>query len=368
MKLMEADIPALSLGAAMLGTGGGGDPYVGALALRGIMRETGIEPRIISAATLHDDALVVPVGMFGSPAVGLEKLVSASLATDLIRDVEARLHRKVDAVIPAEIGGVNSLFPLMAAAALDLPVVDADGMGRAFPTIDRTTFGIYGVPVCPIVMRNDHGESISIDVSDAARAEHLCRIVGTEFGGAVAVSVYMMSGRQAKDTAIHDTLTLALDLGRSILAARSSKSDPFDAMSSLLGARERPIASATIFDGKVVDVRRRMEGGYNVGHGIVEGLDGFRGQQASFTFQNEFLDVRLDGRAAVMVPDLICVLERETAQPITCETIRYGQRVRIVAIEADPAIASERAMAVCGPRSFGIDEDYRSFREKGMLT
>ena len=42
--------------------------------------------------------------------------------------------------MPIEAGGVNSLLPLALAARLGLPVIDADGMGRAFPELQMVTF------------------------------------------------------------------------------------------------------------------------------------------------------------------------------------------------------------------------------------
>ena len=35
----------------------------------------------------------------------------------------------------AEVGGMNSIEPLLVGARLGLPVIDADGMGRAFPEL-----------------------------------------------------------------------------------------------------------------------------------------------------------------------------------------------------------------------------------------
>ena len=54
-------------------------------------------------------------------------------------------NRKIDALMPIEAGGVNSMLPFAAAARLGLPLVDADGMGRAFPELQMVTFTIGGV-------------------------------------------------------------------------------------------------------------------------------------------------------------------------------------------------------------------------------
>jgi DUF917 family protein len=367
MKFTVADIPALSLGAAVLGTGGGGDPYIGGLTLRRMM-ETGVEPRILAVEELADDAFVVPIGAIGSPATALEKLSSVTLPRVIVERVEQIMHRKVDAVMPAEIGGVNSLIPLMSACATGLPVVDADGMGRAYPTVDRTTFSLKGIEVCPLIMTNDHGDTVRLDMSSPERTEGMARMVATEFGGGAMSALYTMTGRQVKDTAVHGTLTLATQIGRAIIAARAAKLDPFAAIFNTLAALTRPIRGTSIYDGKIVALERKMQRGYNIGEGLIEGLDAFRGSHAGFSFQNEYLYIRRDGRLIAMVPDLICFLDRETAQPVTCESVRYGQRVRVIALETDPAFQTAAALRRCGPRSFGIDADYASFLDIAQAT
>ena len=42
---------------------------------------------------------------------------------------------KIVAVMSAEIGGLNAMEPLVMAARTGMPVVDCDGMGRAFPEL-----------------------------------------------------------------------------------------------------------------------------------------------------------------------------------------------------------------------------------------
>ena len=131
MQIRMSDLIPLSLGAAILGTGGGGNPYIGRLALKRQIEVTGREPELIELSSVPDDALVVSVLMAGSPSIGLEKLLCESYIISPLRRLERYLGRRVDALIPIEVGGVNSLLPLMAGCMTGLPVIDADGMGRA---------------------------------------------------------------------------------------------------------------------------------------------------------------------------------------------------------------------------------------------
>ena len=67
---------------------------------------------------------------------------------------------------------------------------------------------------------------------------------------------------------------------------------------------------------------------------------------------------RVGGEVLSVVPDLICILDAETAEPITTEELRYGQRVRVMAVTVPPIMRTPEALAVWGPRTFGFDVDY----------
>jgi DUF917 family protein len=355
MDIGVEDLAPLSLGAAILGTGGGGDPYIGELALRRLMEETA-PPLVIDPDALSDDALVITVGTSGSPSVMLEKLIDRSFADAPLRRFERLIGRRADAILPVEIGGVNSLIPLMTSCVTGLPVLDADGMGRAFPTLDRTTFGIAGISAFPIVTMNERRETMIVEACDHARGERIARGGLVPMGASGSCAFYPMTGREAKQTTVKHTLSLALAIGRAVLDARSSKSDPFDAILGTVTDPKRGGYGRILFEGKIADVTRETVGGYNIGSGLIMSVDERR--EARFAFQNEFLFVREQHRLLAVVPDLICFLDSETAQPITCETLRYGQRITVMGFAATPHFRTPAGIAATGPRSFGLDEDY----------
>ena len=70
--LQYQPIVDLARGAAVLGTGGGGDPYVGRLLAEQALRAHG-PVELVSPADLPPDACVVPVAMMGAPTVMVEK-------------------------------------------------------------------------------------------------------------------------------------------------------------------------------------------------------------------------------------------------------------------------------------------------------
>ena len=120
MKLSADSLEDLSAGAVFLATGGGGDPYVSFLATRIVLQEHGAID-LISVDELDDDAFVVAIGGVGAPSVSLELLPSVDDAAIALAAFEDHVGRRVDAVISFEVGGGNSLSPIMAAAGRGIP-------------------------------------------------------------------------------------------------------------------------------------------------------------------------------------------------------------------------------------------------------
>ncbi len=85
--LTEEDLDAIAIGAGILGTGGGGNSYLGLLRTRGLLR-AGKTISVIRPVDLADDALVLPIGGIGAPTVGIEKLEEGGEALRVIAAIE----------------------------------------------------------------------------------------------------------------------------------------------------------------------------------------------------------------------------------------------------------------------------------------
>ena len=134
-------LEALEIGAGILGTGGGGNPYLGKIeALQQL--KAGKIIQVVSLDEIGDDAFVTTVGGMGSPTVGIERVGRGDECVRAMRALERHMGRRFTHVIPGEIGGSNSMRPMIVAAQTGLPVIDGDGMGRAFPELQMDTFSI----------------------------------------------------------------------------------------------------------------------------------------------------------------------------------------------------------------------------------
>ncbi|MDA5194122.1 DUF917 domain-containing protein [Govanella unica] len=350
------DLEDLARGAAFLGTGGGGDPYIGRLIAREAFREFGA-PRIIAAEDVDDDALICSIAGFGAPTVQVEKLICGDEITHALAKLEQYLGRPIDALIPAEIGGSNSLVPLMLGARRNLPVIDADGMGRAFPELQMNSFSVHGIRATPLVITDEHLNCSIIEAGTDTEAEQMTRALAIQMGLRVFIACFPMSGRDMKKAAIYHTLTLARGIGASIREGRM-KGDPVTSLINYLRGTTTYPHAHVLFDGKITDLDRSTSEGFSVGRCTLASLDG-QPSTAEFVFQNENLIIRVDGIMRAVVPDLICVVDRETAEPIPTQALKYGQRVKIIGVSAPEKMRTAAALAAFGPKAFDIAEDFK---------
>lgn len=348
-QIDEDALESIAIGAGILGTGGGGNPYLGKLKARRLLRE-GRTIDVMPLAELPDDWRLVTVGGVGAPTVGVEKIDRGTETLDALRALEQVVGHTIDAVIPAEIGGGNSIEPMIVAAHAGIPVIDGDGMGRAFPQMPMITYFIYGLDCFPCALCDCQGNKIVYTEGvDAHWLELLTRSAAVQMGGHAGAAVAYMTGADAKRTAIGDTLSLARRLGDDVRAARAVKSDPVE---SIIGAT----GGTLLFTGKIVDVERRTERGWSMGQVIIDGLDADSGSQMEISFQNENLIAWRDDEPVVTVPDLVCIVNREDGEPVTTEMLRYGFRVSVIGIPCSPMLRTPEALAVVGPRAFGYED------------
>ena len=356
MILTLPEIEDFARGAAFLGAGGGGDPYIGRLMLEQAMRSSG-PVEFVDIEDVDDEALLIPAAMMGAPTVIIEKLPNGAEAETALRALERFLGRNATAIMPAEIGGLNALLPVVMAARLGLPVVDCDGMGRAFPELQMVTFSVFGHAASPLAITDESGNTVLIQAKDDLDAERLARHTILAMGASAQICCYPMTGADVKECGVRGTLTLAYEIGRAIRIAREKHGDPFAALLDYLQTADYYQHCKVLFDGKVMDISRETRKGFAIGTVTIVETGGNR--TMTVQFQNENLVAYVDGTLVAVVPDLIIILDRETAEPITTEGVKFGQRVKVMGVSAPPVLRSEKALASFGPRCFGLDEDFR---------
>lgn len=348
--LDERAVADLALGATLLGTGGGGDPRIGALMAVAAIREHG-PVRVIAPDAVPERGLVVPVAMIGAPTVIVERIPGGHELDLAMEEFERRHDEPVVATMPIEAGGINSTIPIVLAARRGLPLVDADGMGRAFPEVQMVTLGAGGAHAWPLVLADESRNVLSISsAADNASAERLARAAVVAMGGSAVVAHYAVGAHLIRAWAVPHTVSLAVAVGRALRRARAEGADAVEAIAPVCGAR-------SLFTGKVVDVERATRAGFVRGRLVLEGLGADAGRAAEVEFQNENLIVSSDGAVLAAVPDLISLIEAESGQPLTTEGMRFGLRVHVLGIPSSPIWWRPEALRLVEPRAFGYDID-----------
>lgn len=355
MKIDVADLEDLSLGAVFLATGGGGDPYVPRLVTERALNEHG-PVTLVDPEDLDDDAYVVTIGGVGAPTASLELLPSVHDAGRTLAAFEAEVGRRADALVSFEIGGGNSLIPIVAAAERGLPVVDGDGMGRALPEAQMMTYPISGVRPTPAVALDYRGGARRFDTESIMEYEQQIRQFALSHGGMITVAEHPMTGAELKASVVPGTVTFSARLGRLLREHRGSANDIEAPLAALFGNSVYGEVRH-LYAGKVVDSERSIRGGFDMGTARIEAFDG-KLEPLELAIKNEFLVARAGERILASVPDLITILDHETSAPINAERLRYGQRVSVYAVGCPPYYRSEAALSVVAPRCFGFDFDY----------
>lgn len=346
-------IEALSIGAWILGTGGGGSPYLAQLNLKRLYQQ-GKRCSVIQPEDLGDDDLVAVVSQMGAPLVGQERLVDPAYLARAVRLMEEFIGKRFSSIMAVEIGGGNALSPFLASALLDIPVVDADSMGRAYPEAQNTSFAIGNLKMYPLSLIDCRdNEAIVSRVPSWVWMERISRKITTEVGSVASTCKAPRTGAEVKEWGILHTVSKATRIGEAVLEARRVHSNPIDAILQLEGGK-------TLFVGKVVDVDRVATGGFLRGKAKLSGLGDSRGKSLVLEFQNEWLVALEDGTPIAMSPDLICLLDSDSGDAIGTETVRYGQRVTVIALPSPDLLRTEQGLLNVGPRAFGYDFDYQS--------
>ncbi|KAJ3879103.1 hypothetical protein F5051DRAFT_404095 [Lentinula edodes] len=377
--LSELDLEWISVGCYILGTGGGGTPYPHFVRLREMIRN-GAMVKIVEPGWVGDEDIVACGGAKGSPTVSLEKPPGNEMmeAQDIVYNY---LGGKPAAVIALEIGGGNGLQGLILGAStnMNIPTIDGDWMGRAYPVAWQIT---------PVVLEGERALFLPTAISDGngnhmlmlsatseRQIERAFRAALSEMGSHVGCAKGPCLGKDMKTWVIENTISLSWRIGRSIALcrARNDIDHVAEAIIEQVGGKE---AAKVLFKGKIVEVERKTVKGHSYGEVVISAADitgnvaGVAGKTAEFKgkmkipFKNEnIVAIAMSDsgdKVVVSVPDLICVCDALTGEAIGTPEYRYGLLVFVLGIQGSERwTSSTRGIQIGGPRAFGMDIDYK---------
>lgn len=346
-QLTLDELENLALGSAILGSGGGGNPAYDLLMAKHEIEKYG-PVTLLQIEDLKESDLVMPMGFMGAPLVAMERLLCGREFDAMLKVMPAILGRKPTVLMPGEAAGSNAFAPLIFAGRLGLPVLDADLIGRAFPQLQMSICELKGVPIAPVFLGDAAGNVATVHTSSAHEAERISRQIAISMGSCCAYAMYCMAGHTARSSVVPGTITRGISMGSSIRAARKQGREPLKALleengGCLLGSGVINNIDQVVKDGF-------LEGSVSVDDGV---------NRITIVFQNEYLYAERNGKVSATTPDIIMLLEAETATPITSDTLRYGLRVNAIALPAHEGWQTPEGLALVGPRYFGYEVDYQ---------
>ena len=370
--ISETDLDWITIGCYILGTGGGGSPYSTMLRVRGILRAGGTV-RVVSPDDLKDEDLVGSGGGAGSPTVGIEKL-----SADEMMDAQNSLYElfkggRATHVIPLEIGGSNGLQGLVLGASsnMNVPCVDGDWMGRAYPTKWQTTPVVFGereIVFAPVSVADGNGNTLYMPTATSdLKVEQVIRAALSQMGSAVGTADAPVTGEETRRWAVEHTISLSWRIGREV--ARATKENRIDNVAeSIIDAVGGPETGRVLFKGKIIGVERKLWMGHVYGEVIIEGTDAQFSGKVKIPFKNENIAaIRMhDGQeiktgeernedVLAIVPDLISVIDAQNGEAIGTPEYRYGLLVLVIGITASERWTSPKGIEIGGPNAFGLN-------------
>ncbi|CAH0053900.1 unnamed protein product [Clonostachys solani] len=382
--LSETDLEFITIGCYILGTGGGGSPYQHFLRLRELLRG-GATLRVISPQDLNDDDIIACGGGKGSPQVSIEKpygdedqkLINANVERILEsqRELYKFLKTKPDAVIPLEIGGGNGLQGLIigASSALDIPAIDGDWMGRAYPVSWQTTPVVFEkkammVPTC---ISDGNGRIILMTHAPTELdAERALRAALSQMGSHVGCAKGPVSGKNTKKWVVENTMSLSWRIGRAVTLSRCANT--IDTVAeSIIAEVGGPESARVLAKGKIIGVERIVKMGHTYGEAIIElaasqddngVVSTSAKERVIIPFKNENIyakkiDANGKEEFLAVVPDLVCVIDAQNGEALGTQEYRYGLPVVVIGITAsDKWTSTARGIEIGGPKGFGFND------------
>ncbi|TNC25470.1 S-methyl thiohydantoin desulfurase domain-containing protein [Amycolatopsis alkalitolerans] len=271
-----------------------------------------------------------------------------------VRELERLTRRRFDAVYPIAAATVSALAPLAAAAQLDVPLLDADGMGRTFALIHHTAMHLGGVSPTPLVIRGVTGENVAITAPRPARADALLRSNVDVVGGWAALAAYPATAGQLRRAALTGTVSRLINVGRLLLAC----SDP-----DVLVARLAAVTGCRrIGRGRIVELEHLSRPAdvtipAHPSSVVIDELGG-QGRLLRLELRSEIVAAFADGALAAAAPDLICLVDVLRGELSTLDSLEPGDLVDVLVMPADAVWYSAEGLAMVGPASHGIPLDH----------
>lgn len=359
------DFQAIATGAAVLASGGGGS-YTDACSIVQELASQGFSGTV----TVQDYDGATPacvLAIMGSPdaASSLDLAAIQNSISNTLAVQQAYTGMKVGALIPVEIGPINSLVPLIGAALSggSVWVVNGDGAGRAVPELPQTTFTAPSGPApSPAVLASDAASLVAAEYAllgsgTASGIESLAGGVVGGFGGYSGIAMWPSNANNQfalSGSYIEGTLEQARALGQQMLQAVTplSTAAVATAIQNLTGRT----AAAVVTNFYVTAVTQSTSSATSLDSGVIRldnAQDPSQSTQTHYLYNlNENLIMYSASSTSpdIIAPDSICYYSESTGRGFsnanddlalyfnTATGRSTGQMVSVISVQTAPQL------------------------------
>jgi len=314
-------------GATFLGSGGGGSMRDGLRLIKDIENDV----ILLDPKELPESAYVATVGGMGAPKALAEKKFGpeAITAFKAMQNIMSIGGVKIEYLYSGEMGGLNTIVPLYVAAKINMPVVDADGNGRAVPELGTSLNPIHGVPTSPITVANKAGDIIVAyldNPQDSSAAETIARTAAISFGMVAGFSTWVMNLVTLKNCMVVGGISLAEKIGKVLREASAGGKDATADILAITGGKE-------LFRGKIAKIQLKTVEGFDFGKTTITGIAEYKGETLVVDFKNENIIAWQDNKPVIMAPDLITMMTTK-GEPLNNADIEEGMELVVIGIKA----------------------------------
>ena len=318
-RFIGREIEDIIYGATFFGGGGGGACESGLNALKQFMEDHGITDindlmvQMIESQEMDEGGYAACTAAMGAPTKFKEVRIAPYIngSFEHLCNMGRRMNREILYSISVELGGFNTLVPLLIAMEKGIPFVDADGSGRAVPALDTLLLHVNGMQTSPLAMSDNKGNRVGIELEsamDAPMGEAIGRNICVAFDQMGGLSGWMCKGKEISDNLPLKTVSLCQQVGH-IAQASASAQETFKNMMQL------PDFHCTMMvEGTVVHAENQQVEGFDKGMVVIRGNDGAEWRTY---YLNENLILERNGEVVMTAPDIICYCRTSTGKPLS---------------------------------------------------
>lgn len=310
-------------GATIFGGGGGGACESGEMALdqfkedHGIADDADVMVQVMAPEEMDDAGYACCTAAMGAPTKFKEVRIAPYIngSFDHLCKMADERRKSIDYSIAVEIGGFNTLVPLLVAMEKGIPFIDADGSGRAVPALDTLLLHINGLQTSPLAMSDNKGNRVSIELEnarDAVMGETIGRNLCVAFSQMGGLSGWMVRKNDIVNNLPVNSVTKCCRVGE-VLRSATSSVGIFDKLAAAgLECKE-------IGRGVVTNVHNEQASGFDKGFVEIAGADGTK-WTTHFLNENLILEeTSPDGvtKTRMTAPDITCYINTDTCAPLS---------------------------------------------------